>query len=70
MLAKFVSSALLLFTLTQGAAAIVCGRPGLPACPTFAPCPPCGYDEVCCLTLGSRCIPVGSACPRIGEVSN
>ncbi|KAJ7037238.1 hypothetical protein C8F04DRAFT_1232691 [Mycena alexandri] len=35
---KFISSALLLLTVTQAAVAIVCGNPPLPACPSFPPC--------------------------------
>ncbi|KAJ7476707.1 hypothetical protein FB451DRAFT_1461031 [Mycena latifolia] len=38
MLAKFVSSALLFFALTQGAIAVACGDPPLIPCPSFAPC--------------------------------
>ncbi|KAJ6529680.1 hypothetical protein B0H19DRAFT_1274073 [Mycena capillaripes] len=41
MFAKFIPSALLFFALTQGAMAVVCGDPPLPACPSFTPCPPC-----------------------------
>ncbi|KAJ7340000.1 hypothetical protein DFH08DRAFT_1082491 [Mycena albidolilacea] len=73
MFAKFISIALIFFVLTQGTVAIACGSPGvdvsLPACPSYPPCPPCTSDEYCCYTLGSRCIPTGSACPIIG-VSN
>ncbi|KAJ7636220.1 hypothetical protein FB45DRAFT_906150 [Roridomyces roridus] len=69
MYAKFISSVLLLLAVTNGALAIVCGNPPLPACPTFAPCPPCGSDEFCCLTLGSRCITNGQGCPRIGAIA-
>ncbi|KAJ7661192.1 hypothetical protein B0H17DRAFT_1337241 [Mycena rosella] len=66
---KFISSALLFLAVSQVAVATVCGNPPLPACPTYAPCPPCATNEFCCLTRGSSCIPTGSACPRIG-VSN
>ncbi|KAJ7909954.1 hypothetical protein B0H13DRAFT_2272671 [Mycena leptocephala] len=38
MLTKVISSALFFLVMAQGAIAIPCGRPGLPACPTFAPC--------------------------------
>ncbi|KAJ7674240.1 hypothetical protein B0H17DRAFT_160365 [Mycena rosella] len=37
---KFISSALLFLAVSQVAVATVCGNPPLPACPTFAPCPP------------------------------
>ncbi|KAJ7927235.1 hypothetical protein B0H13DRAFT_2653580 [Mycena leptocephala] len=66
MLAKFISSTLLFLFVAQGAMAIACGDPPLPACPSFAPCPPCASGTFCCLTLGSRCLPEGSACPIIG----
>ncbi|KAJ7315760.1 hypothetical protein DFH08DRAFT_893171 [Mycena albidolilacea] len=70
MFAKFIPSALLFFAFTHGAMAIICGDPPLPACPTFAPCPPCATNTFCCLTRGSQCIPTGQACPRIGAASN
>ncbi|KAJ7622054.1 hypothetical protein FB45DRAFT_1061695 [Roridomyces roridus] len=38
----------------------------LPACPSFAPCPPCASDEFCCQTLGSTCVVNGGFCPVIG----
>ncbi|KAJ7909952.1 hypothetical protein B0H13DRAFT_2329766 [Mycena leptocephala] len=41
MLTKVISSALLFLAMTQGAIAIACGNPPLPACPTYPPCPPC-----------------------------
>ncbi|KAJ7192918.1 hypothetical protein GGX14DRAFT_577752 [Mycena pura] len=54
MFTKVISSALLLCALTQAAVAIPCGNPPLPACPSFAPCPPCASNEFCCFTLGSQ----------------
>ncbi|KAF8202663.1 hypothetical protein K438DRAFT_1965157 [Mycena galopus ATCC 62051] len=53
MFAKFISSALIFFALTQGAIATACGEPPLPACPTYPPCPPCASNEFCCYTRGS-----------------
>ncbi|KAJ6549947.1 hypothetical protein B0H19DRAFT_1073845 [Mycena capillaripes] len=38
MFTKFISSAFLFLVLAQGAVAIVCGGPKLPACPTVTPC--------------------------------
>ncbi|KAJ7264513.1 hypothetical protein B0H12DRAFT_1102073 [Mycena haematopus] len=66
MFTKFISSALIFFALTQGAVAYACGDPPLPACPSYKPCPPCSSTEYCCYTLGSRCIPEGELCPKIG----
>ncbi|KAJ7197430.1 hypothetical protein GGX14DRAFT_700261 [Mycena pura] len=66
MFTKVITSALLLFALTNAAVAFTCGDPPLPACPTFPPCPPCASDEFCCTTLGSKCVKTGTLCPRIG----
>ncbi|KAJ7265162.1 hypothetical protein C8J57DRAFT_1511721 [Mycena rebaudengoi] len=54
MFVKFIPSALLFFAFTQGSMAVICGDPPLPACPSFAPCPPCPANTFCCLTRGSQ----------------
>ncbi|KAK7036245.1 hypothetical protein R3P38DRAFT_2911135 [Favolaschia claudopus] len=70
MFAKLIPTALIFCAFTQGALAIACGNPPLPACPTFPPCPPCAANEFCCFTRGSQCLPEGSFCPRIGAAGN